>query len=110
MSENTQEPEPQRGTEKTEQELTRESIDLWVEELVHHLEVEGVKVDVDAVLALAGKAAHTVVRPAAPVTTFLIGYVTGLAEASGQADFERASRAASAVAEQLLDRRSQAVG
>lgn len=110
MSENTQESQSQKGEGKSEEELTWESIELWVEELAHHLEVEGVPLDVDAVLALAGKAAHTVVRPAAPVTTFLIGYVTGLAEASGQADFERASRAASAVAEQLLDRRSQAVG
>lgn len=110
MSENIQESRPEDGAGKSEQELTRESIDLWVEELARHLEIEGVPLDVDAVLALAGKAAHTVVRPAAPVTTFLLGYVTGLAEASGQADFERASRAASAVAEQLLDRRSQAVG
>lgn len=87
-----------------------ESIELWIKELAHHLEVDGVEIDIDAVLALAGQAAHTVVRPAAPVTTYLIGYVAGLAEASGQADLQTASRAASWVAEQLLERRSEAVG
>lgn len=96
--------------EPTEQDTNREAIDLWAQELVHHLEIEGVQIDVDSVLRLAGQAAHTVVRPAAPVTTFLIGYVTGLAEASGQADYEKASRAATRVAEQLLDRRARAEG
>ncbi|GAA3059123.1 MULTISPECIES: DUF6457 domain-containing protein [Actinomycetes] len=94
--------------ERSEQEITRESIDQWVQELSRELEIEGVPIDVDAVLRLAGVAAHTVVRPAAPVTTFLIGYVTGLAEASGQADFERASRAATRVAERLLEGRGGA--
>ena len=61
-----------------------ESIELWIKELAHHLEVDGVEIDIDAVLALAGQAAHTVVRPAAPVTTYLIGYVAGLAEALRQ--------------------------
>ncbi|WP_255316773.1 DUF6457 domain-containing protein [Nesterenkonia sp. Act20] len=88
----------------------RESIELWIRELTHHLEIDGVQIDVDAILALAGQAAHTVVRPAAPVTTYLIGYVAGLAEATGQADFATASRAASNVASQLLERRSGAVG
>lgn len=96
--------------ERTDEDLARESIELWVQELAHHLEIEGVRIDVDSVLKLAGQSAHTVVRPAAPVTTFMIGYVTGLAEASGQADYEKASRAATRVAEQLLDRRSRAEG
>ncbi|GAA1105747.1 NTP transferase domain-containing protein [Nesterenkonia jeotgali] len=87
-----------------------EPIELWVKELAHHLEVDGIEIDIDAVLALAGQAAHTVVRPAAPVTTYLIGYVAGLAEATGQADFQTASRAASRVAAELLERRSGAVG
>ncbi|OOB89486.1 hypothetical protein B0T42_17110 [Rathayibacter sp. VKM Ac-2630] len=32
----------------------------------------------DALLALAGDAAHGIVRPAAPLTTFLAGYAAGL--------------------------------
>ncbi|GGE73973.1 DUF6457 domain-containing protein [Nesterenkonia cremea] len=98
------------GPQKTEQQAAREAIDLWVRELTHHLEIEDVEIDIDALLKLAGQAAHTIVRPSAPITTFLVGYVTGLAEASGQADYTKAVRAASRVAEQLLERRSQAVG
>jgi hypothetical protein len=39
--------------------------------------------DIDRILDLAGVAAHTVLRPAAPVTTFLVGYAAGLAAATG---------------------------
>jgi hypothetical protein len=34
--------------------------------------------DLDAILGLAGVAAHNVLRPAAPLTTFLAGYAIGL--------------------------------
>ena len=34
--------------------------------------------DRDAILGLAGVAAHAVLRPAAPLTTFLAGYAAGL--------------------------------
>jgi molybdopterin-guanine dinucleotide biosynthesis protein A len=34
--------------------------------------------DIDAILGLAGVAAHNVLRPAAPLTTFLAGYAVGL--------------------------------
>ena len=40
-------------------------------------------VDIDGILDLAGVAAHTVLRPAAPVTTFLVGYAAGFAAAAG---------------------------
>lgn len=92
------------------QDPARAAIEDWVRELAHHLEVDDVELDVDAVLGLAGQAAHTVVRPAAPVTTYLIGYVSGLAEATGQADHPTASRAASRVAAELLARRREAQG
>jgi hypothetical protein len=42
---------------------------------------EGLNVDekvIDDVLALARDAAHAVERPAAPLTTFLVGYAAGL--------------------------------
>jgi hypothetical protein len=38
---------------------------------------------VQAVLGLAGVAAHAVVRPAAPLTTYLVGFVAGRAAANG---------------------------
>ncbi|WP_238385314.1 DUF6457 domain-containing protein [Nesterenkonia muleiensis] len=101
---------PEAEKAENAQPSAREMIAPWVEELTHHLEIDEVEVDIDALLKLAGEAAHTVVRPAAPVTTFLIGYVTGLAEASGQADYQKALSAASDVTRRLLERRSQATG
>lgn len=89
---------------------TREALDLWVRELVHHLEVEGLQLDVEAVVQISDQADAAVIDPAGPVTTFLIGYVAGLAEATGQADFATCHRAATRVAERLLSRRSNAVG
>lgn len=89
---------------------TRESLDLWVEELSHHLEVEGVPVEIDGIVDISDKADESVIDPAGPLTTFLIGYVTGVAEATGQADFATCRRAATRVAERLLERRRTAVG
>lgn len=37
--------------------------------------------DPEVLLDLAGTAAHAVVRPAAPLTTFLVGYAAGKADA-----------------------------
>lgn len=92
--------------QKSEEELNRESIEVWVQELTRYLDID-VEVDIDALLKLAGVAAHTVVRPAAPVTTFVIGYVAGLAEASGQHDGEHSFQSAVDAAERLLDQRSR---
>jgi hypothetical protein len=39
--------------------------------------------DLDTILGLAGVAAHNVVRPAAPLTTFLAGYAVGLRSSTG---------------------------
>ncbi|TLP80108.1 molybdopterin-guanine dinucleotide biosynthesis protein [Nesterenkonia sphaerica] len=83
-------------------------MEQWVTELTHHLEIEDTEVDIDELLRIAGEAAHTVVRPAAPVTTFILGYVTGLAEASGQADHHKALKAATQVTRNRLQQRSQA--
>lgn len=66
----------------------------WSEQLLEMFELEGTQVDVDAVLALAGKAAHSVVRPAAPLTTFIAGYAAGMAVGIGQTDSATAMRSA----------------
>ena len=50
----------------------------WLDELSAALGLAGVPVERDALLSLAGDAAHGVVRPAAPLTTFLAGYAAGL--------------------------------
>ncbi|NKX51872.1 molybdopterin-guanine dinucleotide biosynthesis protein [Arthrobacter deserti] len=76
----------------------------FVTELLSALEIEDTPVDIGAVLGLAGVAAHGVVRPAAPLTTFVVGYAAGLAAATGQAAPEVAMRAASRVAEEVIRR------
>lgn len=54
--------------------------------------------DVGAILALAGVAAHAVVRPAAPVTTYLVGYAAGIAAAGGDDAFARLDAAVRQIA------------
>lgn len=49
----------------------------WVDELCTALGLEQPPADIDTVLALAGRVAHGVVRPAAPLATFLAGYAAG---------------------------------
>lgn len=57
----------------------------WTAKLVEALEVRGLEVDIKTVLGLAGRAAHSVLRPAAPLTTFVAGYAAGVAAGSGTA-------------------------
>lgn len=69
-------------TDRDAQE-TRRVISEWVNELADELGAAEATVDIDEILAVAGVAAHAVLRPAAPVTTYLLGYVAGRA-ARGQ--------------------------
>ncbi|MEG9226344.1 DUF6457 domain-containing protein [Aeromicrobium sp. Sec7.5] len=48
----------------------------WAADVGRELGLD-LEVDVEAVLDLAGDAAHAVVRPAAPLTTFLVGVAVG---------------------------------
>ena len=75
-----------------------EELEAWCSRLLTTLELEGTAVDVGAVLQLASVAAHTVVRPAAPLTTFIAGFAAGLAAGSGQAGDAAAMSAAMRVA------------
>ncbi len=59
-------------------------LDDWLLALADEVGFDPADVDVEAVLDLAGDAAHNVVRPAAPLTTYVAGYVIGLAAARGQ--------------------------
>ena len=76
----------------------QELLEAWSGRLLTALELEGTPVDVSAVLDLAAAAAHSVVRPAAPLTTFIAGYAAGMAAGSGQASDAVAMRSAMAVA------------
>jgi len=60
-------------------------LDSWVQALEAELGLPPGTVDVGAVLDLARDAAHAVARPAAPVTTYAVGYAEGLAAARDMA-------------------------
>jgi hypothetical protein len=49
----------------------------WVAELAAALGIDAAALDRDLVLDVARDAAHGVARPAAPLTTFLVGYAAG---------------------------------
>lgn len=58
----------------------------WASRLAEQLGVPLDQVPVDDILGLAGVAAHRVIRPAAPLTTYIVGYAAGLAAANGGSD------------------------
>jgi len=78
-----------------------ETLEEWCRALLQAYQLEDVQVDVNAILSLAGVAAHSVVRPAAPLTTFIAGYAAGLASGSGQATDTASMSAAMDVARSL---------
>jgi hypothetical protein len=52
-------------------------LDAWVAELAEALDVDVAAVDRTLLLDVARDAAHGVARPAAPLTTFLVGLAAG---------------------------------
>ena len=54
-----------------------DALDEWLTKVRAELEIPADALDTDLLLGLAGEAAHAVVRPAAPLTTFLIGVAVG---------------------------------
>ena len=55
----------------------------WASELADALGLESAEIaDIPLILDLARDAAHGIARPAAPVTTFLVGYAVGLGRGS----------------------------
>ncbi|BCW43755.1 molybdenum cofactor guanylyltransferase [Arthrobacter sp. StoSoilB5] len=78
-----------------------ETLEEWCRTLLQAFELEGVEVDINEVLAVAGVAAHSVVRPAAPLTTFIAGYAAGMARGIGQAADDTAMSAALDLARQV---------
>jgi hypothetical protein len=75
-----------------------ETLEEWCRALLQAFELENVEVDINEVLAVAGVAAHSIVRPAAPLTTFIAGFAAGLASGSGQANDAHSMQAALGVA------------
>ena len=75
-------------------------LDQWITELAAALRVDTDAIDRDLLLDVARDAAHGVARPAAPLTTFLVGLAAGLR--GGDAD---AVRAAAETAQRLVTER-----
>ena len=70
------------------------TLEAWMKALAGELGVE-IDADVNELLDLARRAAHGVDRPAAPLTTFLVGYAAGRsASATAVADAVRTAGAA----------------
>jgi hypothetical protein len=66
----------------------------WIDELSDVLDVD-TEVDEALVLDLARVAAHSVARPAAPITTYLLGYAAGAQDADPETIEALAARAQS---------------
>lgn len=77
---------------------------VWSNEVRTALGIE-TDVDIRSVLGLAGVVAHSVVRPAAPLTTYLVGFAAGRAAALGD-DAVVAAAEATRIAKELAARRS----
>ena len=68
----------------------------WIDELCDVLDVE-VDLDEALILDLAREAAHNVERPAAPISTFLLGYAAARSDGS-EAEIEPLAGAATELA------------
>lgn len=74
-------------------------LDTWVTRLASELGVDPAAVDTGLLLDVARDAAHAVARPAAPLTTFLVGLAAGVRGATAAS-----VREAAAVARELAQR------
>jgi hypothetical protein len=83
-----------------------ETLEQWSASLAAELGIADVDVDIDGLLALAGVAAHAVLRPAAPLTTYLVGYAAGRASALDGVGAVDATSRASDIASELARRRT----
>ncbi|MEY2848880.1 MAG: hypothetical protein RI885_1545 [Actinomycetota bacterium] len=77
---------------------TGETLELWVARVSTALDLpESFTVDIAAILDLARDAAHGVARPAAPLTTFLVGYAAAQ-QGGGEETVRRLSERVAALA------------
>ena len=75
-------------------------LETWIADVCEQLGLDTGSVDRDAILDVARDVAHNVARPAAPLTTFLVGLAAG--RAGGSVDEVR--RAAATVTGMALER------
>jgi hypothetical protein len=62
-----------------------DALQAWVSKLSAALDLEPSSVDIALLLDVARDAAHGVARPAAPITTFLVGLAAGQQGGSAEA-------------------------
>lgn len=77
--------------------LPPEALDEWLAALAERLGLDPAGVPVGALLDVARDVAHNVARPAAPLSTFLVGLAAARSGGTA-ADVERACSAASELA------------
>jgi len=77
--------------------MSEDQLEAWVTALSERLGIDVTGVDTQGLLDVARDAAHSVMRPAAPLATFLVGYAAGVA-GTGMAGVEDATAKASALA------------
>lgn len=77
--------------------MKQDQLEAWVTALSEQLDIDVTGLDTQALLDVARDAAHSVMRPAAPLATFLVGYAAGAA-GTGMAGVEEANAKASALA------------
>ena len=82
-------------------------LDEWITAVKDELGIE-LDVDTGVLLDLARDAAHGVARPAAPLTTFLVGYAAAQAGSGGPAAVAEAARKAAALAARWAEEAEQA--
>ncbi len=82
--------------------MTNITLDDWVAAMAAELGLDELEVDVQQVLDLAGDAAHSVTRVAAPLTTFVAGYAAGRAGGTTD-DIREAFEAVSALCKRVAE-------
>lgn len=55
----------------------------WLNRLEANLQTSALPIDIDGILDMAREIAHTVARPAVPLTAYLVGVAAGRAMAEG---------------------------
>jgi hypothetical protein len=80
-----------------------DALAAWVADLAAALEVDAAALDRNLLLDVARDAAHGVARPAAPLTTFLVGYAAGLRGGGTDAIADAAATAQRLAAEHAPD-------
>ena len=73
---------PESGPASGPSSPSPSALDEWVARLATELGLSPAVVDIGLVLDLARDAAHGIARPAAPLTTFVVGYAAALAGGS----------------------------